>query len=153
MDTIIILRYLYIFKWKTVGAINDDLFALFTTINNVVISFLFCLIIYMLGYAYNVNYYFCTNREPSAAKVEDLGNNFLKINSKTFYFDVFCIFPAFSYLLHLFIFFRIFHFQRKEEHQASLKKSCKKYCKMTNTPANFFRPFGAQYLYSTIING
>lgn len=122
LDSIIILRYLYIFRWKTVGAINDDLFALFTTINNVVISFLFCMIIYMMGYAYNVNYYFCTNRDPMKAKVEDLGDNFLKLNSKTFYFDIFCIFPASSYILHLFVFFRIFHFQRKEEHQVRDKK-------------------------------
>ncbi len=44
LDTIIVLRYLYIFRWKTVGAVNDDLFAVFATVNNVVIAFLFSLV-------------------------------------------------------------------------------------------------------------
>lgn len=41
LDTIVVLRYLYIFRWKTVGAVNDEVFAAFATVNNVVIAFLF----------------------------------------------------------------------------------------------------------------
>ena len=44
LDTIIVLRYLYIFRWKTVGAVNDDLFSAFASVNNVVIAFLFSLV-------------------------------------------------------------------------------------------------------------
>ncbi len=44
LDTVVVLRYLYIFRWKTVGAVNDEIFAIFATINNVVIAFLFSLV-------------------------------------------------------------------------------------------------------------
>ena len=118
LNTIIIMRYLYIFKWKTVGAINDDVFALFSTINNILISFLFNFVIYKLGFADNVNYHFCIDVYPNASSlVSEERNSMLYLKSQMFYFDVYCLVPTISYLLHLFIFCRIFHFRR--QHQVS----------------------------------
>jgi len=47
-----------------VGAVNDDLFATFATINNVVIAFLLATVLSMMGFHYNENFFFCVNRDP-----------------------------------------------------------------------------------------
>ena len=44
------LKYLYIFKWKYIVGLNDDFFALFLTISNVLLSALFVTAAYQLGF-------------------------------------------------------------------------------------------------------
>ena len=124
LDTIIIMRYLYIFKWKTIGAINDDVFALFATVNNILISVLFNFVVYKLGFADNVNYHFCINVRPnSSLSVVEKRDTKLYLRSQMFYFDVYCLVPTLSYLLHLIIFFKIFHFRRQQQVSRPTKSS------------------------------
>lgn len=103
LDTIIILRYMYIFWWKNVGAINDRAFSLFSTVNNIVIAFLIGIILYILGFNQNINYFICCGQDPRKTNRDAVWINV----SPVFSFDIFCLLPALSCAIHLFIFIKV----------------------------------------------
>jgi len=61
-----LIKYLYIFKWKSLVRLNDDFFALFVTIINLVLSIIFVFVAYFLGFHNEEpDYHICTGRMPS----------------------------------------------------------------------------------------
>lgn len=88
------------------GGLNDDLLARFAVVNHLVIAVMLAVILYLLGCNYNVNYYFCINEDPQSEEHR------LERSQQTY--DIFCILPAFSYVLHVFVFVRIFVYRRQQ---------------------------------------
>jgi len=60
-----ILKYLYIFKWKSIVGLNDNFFAMFVTMVNLLFSTVFVFLTYFLGFHNEeLDYHICTGRRP-----------------------------------------------------------------------------------------
>jgi len=60
-----ILKYLYIFKWKSIVGLNDNFFAMFVTMLNLFLSSAFVFVTYFLGFHNEeLDYHICTGRRP-----------------------------------------------------------------------------------------
>ena len=44
------IKYLYIFKWKTIVSLNDDFFAIYISATNIIFCFVFAFVTYFLGF-------------------------------------------------------------------------------------------------------
>ena len=103
LDIIICLRYLYIFWWKTVGGMETDdaSFALRSTISAMFVAAALSVMLRILDLDRNINYYFCIGKSPP-----DSWN-------KRHVPDIFCVLPSLSYFIHIFIFARIYFFNKR----------------------------------------
>ncbi len=60
-----ILKYLYIFKWKSIVGLDDNFFAMFVTMVNLFLSSVFVFVTYFLGFHNEeLDYHICTGRRP-----------------------------------------------------------------------------------------
>ena len=60
-----VIKYLYIFQWKYLVSLNADFFAIYFTACNLLLSMVFILIAYFLGYQNSeVDYHICTGKHP-----------------------------------------------------------------------------------------
>ena len=60
-----VIKYLYIFKWRFVSGLEENFAALFLMIWNILMGSVFCFTTYFLGHHNSeVNYHFCTGKQP-----------------------------------------------------------------------------------------
>ncbi len=83
----------------------------------------------VLGFNYNTNYYFCTNTDPMlgpsgpGASPSSSAPSASALVDPRYTYDAFCVLPAFSYALHMFVFLRIYCYRRRKS--LGLGSSCK----------------------------
>ncbi len=71
-----IIKYFYIFQWKYLVSLNNDFFAIFFTIWNLILCFLFIFISYQLGFQdSDLDYHICTGKQPK----ENIMETFLQM--------------------------------------------------------------------------
>jgi len=74
------IKYFYIFQWKYLVSLNDDFFAIFLTLCNIQLSFLFVFTSYQLGFHNSeVDYHLCTGNQPK----DNIMVDFLRIKKFT----------------------------------------------------------------------
>jgi len=79
------IKFLYIFKWSLIAALNDDFTAFFLTLNNIFLCGIFSFTAYFLGYLTSeVDYHVCTGRDPN----ESIAEAFLYLSFKSSYTSV-----------------------------------------------------------------
>ena len=67
-----LIKYLYIFQWKHVVSLNDDFFAIYFTLCNILLSFLFIYSLYLLGFHNSeVDYHLCSGKHPEDNILEE----------------------------------------------------------------------------------
>jgi hypothetical protein len=60
-----VIKYLYIFQWKYIVSLNADFFAFYFTTHNLLLSFVFIFVAFILGYQNSeIDYHICTGRNP-----------------------------------------------------------------------------------------
>ena len=82
---------------------------------------MFVKVLSILGFNHNTNYYFCTNTDPSRGPhgwSSPSSSNSSSSSSETlvdprYTYDAYCVLPALSYLLHIFVFLRIYCYRRR----------------------------------------
>ena len=70
-----LIRYFYIFQWKYLVSLNNDFFAIYFTLCNVILSILLIFTSYQLGFHHaDMDYHICTGKQP----IDNIMNEFLK---------------------------------------------------------------------------
>ena len=113
LDCIILLRYIFIFKWKKFAVINDDLIATFFNLSIVVLS---CWMVVVQRLTYRrmpLLYFMCTGKSP----VEDVDSkdNFLPNIEKINFIEI-LVYASFA--LHVIILTKIYLYERRMEKAA-----------------------------------
>ena len=113
LDCIILLRYIFIFKWKKFAVINDDLIATFFNLSIVVLSLWMVIVQRLTSRRMPLLYFMCTGKSP----VEDVNskNDFLK-NTEKINFNEILVYASFA--LHLIILTKIYLYERRMEKAA-----------------------------------
>lgn len=62
----VIFRYLYAFKWKNVGALNDDFFEQFLTVLNTFFGGMYAMCQFLVYNIYRLDYALCTGEDPQS---------------------------------------------------------------------------------------
>lgn len=78
-----LFRYFYIFQWKYFVSLNNDFFAIYFTICNLTLSFLFIFTSHQLGYHNSdLDYHICTGKTPISNILSTFSqmNKFVKSN-------------------------------------------------------------------------
>jgi hypothetical protein len=61
-----VIKYFYIFQWKYLVSLNADFFAIYFTLCNLLLSTMFILVAYQLGYQNSeIDYHICTDMNPN----------------------------------------------------------------------------------------
>ena len=109
VDCNIVLRYIYIFKWTGFAVINDDRIARFLQLTIAVVSLWMCTVKRMSFGRMPLNYFMCAGINPQGENSQNIpGFSTRKFDSPGF-------FVMGSYVLHIFVFGKIFLYQRKME--------------------------------------
>lgn len=106
MDCNIVLRYMYIFKWTGFSVINDDRIARFLQLTIAFVGLWMCTVKRMSVGRMPLNYYMCAGINPQ-------GENIPEFNVTKFDAPRYLVLG--SYVLHIFVFAKIFLYQRKME--------------------------------------
>ena len=109
LDCIIVVRYIFIYKQTNFGVVNDDLITAFLQISIVALSLWLAIVKRMSVGRKPLNYYMCSGKNPDEA------NDNSTLVSVTRKFDTTGILVCVSFVLHIFVFTKIFIYQRKTE--------------------------------------
>ena len=110
LDSIILLRYLFIFKISNFGFVNDDLVATFFQIAIFLLSMWMALVKMMSVGKMPLNYFMCSGKNPLVDS--DDGIEKTPTIQK---FDTTSILVLISFMLNIFAFVKIFHYKRNME--------------------------------------
>ena len=109
MDCIIFLRYIFIFRWSNFMVINDDFIVRFVQLSILLLGFWIAAVKRISVGKMPLNYFLCTGINPnSQAVIQKYG-----IVSRKF--GTVRIIAVLSFVLHVFVFGKIFFHQRKNE--------------------------------------
>ena len=109
LDCIILLRYIFIFNWKSFAVVNDDLITCFLQLTILVVGLWISVVKrFSLG-KMSMNYFMCAGINPDG---ENANNNSEVIPKK---FDTCGLLICISFVLHIFVFAKIFLYQREME--------------------------------------
>ena len=110
LDSIIILRYIIIFKWKSLVVVNDDLIACFLQLT-ILIGGLWIAAVKRLSLGrMPLNYFMCTGVNP---------NEINRIHNQSKKYDASGLLACVSFVLHIFVFAKIFMYERTMEKKIS----------------------------------
>ena len=111
LDCIILLRYIFIFKLSNFAVLNDNLIASFLQMTILLLSFWMTVVKRISVGRMPLNYFMCSGQDPNAQWEEEFPNTTIRK------FDTTSILVVISIILNLFVFIRIFLYQRKMEQQ------------------------------------
>ena len=113
LDCIILLRYIFIFKWNKFAVINDDLMARFFNISIVVLSLWMVVVQRLASRRMPLLYFMCAGKSP----LEDVSSkdNFLPNTEKINFIEI-LVYASFA--LHLIILTKIYLYERRMEKAA-----------------------------------
>ena len=75
-----LIKYFYIFQWKYIVSLNNDFFAIFFTLCNLALSFLFVFTTYELGFQNSdLDFHICTGKTP----LDNILSTFLQMSKFT----------------------------------------------------------------------
>ena len=113
LDSIILLRYIFIFKWNKFAVINDDLMARFFNLSIVVLSLWMVVVQRLASSRMPLLYFMCTGKSP----VEDVNSkdDFLPTAEKINFIEI-LVYASFA--LHLIILTKIYLYERRMEKAA-----------------------------------
>ena len=109
LDCIITLRYIIIFKWKNLAVVNDDLITRFLQLTILIVGLWITAVKRLSLGRMPMNYFMCTGINPD----ETNGNNKSGIVHKQY--DTSGLLVCVSFVLHIFVFTKIFLYERKME--------------------------------------
>ena len=109
LDCIVLLKYIFVFKLSNFAVVNDDLIATFLNLGIMALSFWNSVVKRISIGVMPVNYHMCAGTNP----YEKLGK--LNANNTNGKFNTVQILLYLSLLLHLFVFTKIFLYERKME--------------------------------------
>ena len=112
-DSIICLRFIFIFKWGKFSVFDDNLLANFLRISILVLSFWMALVKLMSVGRKPLNYFMCAGLDPEE---ENGPNETSKVTKK---YDTTGILTFLSFALHLVISVKIFLYQRRIEKRSN----------------------------------
>ena len=116
LDGIILLRYIFIFKWKR-ATVNDDLIARFLQLTILLASFWTAAVKRISIGRMPLNYFMCAGKNPNDGS-KSAENGYGKL-------DTLSILVSSSFVLHAFVFSKIFHYQRKmEKKMTNIRLGC-----------------------------
>ena len=116
LDGIILLRYIFIFKWKR-ATVNDNLIACFLQLTILLASLWTAAVKLMSKGRMPLNYYMCAGRNP-----DDDPETGARKHPKL---DTLSILVCVSFALHIFVVSKIFFYQRKmEQKMESIQLGC-----------------------------
>ena len=117
LDGIIILRYIFIFKWKR-ATVNDNLIACFLQFTILLASLWTAAAKRMSIGRMPLNYFMCAGKNPNDGKPGPQDKQCQKL-------DTLSILVCVSFVLHVFVFAKIFFYQRKmEKKMKSIQLGC-----------------------------
>lgn len=77
-----IIKYLYIFNWKSIVGLNDNFMAFYLTMANLLISFCICFSTYLLGFHNEeLDFHICTGKSPMENVAEFMKLSHLPMNT------------------------------------------------------------------------
>ena len=118
-DCIILLRYTFVFKWAKVAAVNDDLIARIFQVTILLLSFWTTAVKKMSVGQMPLNYFMCAGKNPNE---DHINKSSASIHGK---FDSVSILIGLSLVLHVFVYAKIFLYQRKIERKIqSIQLGC-----------------------------
>ena len=110
LDCIIVLRYIFIFKWKGLVVVNDDMITCFLQLT-ILIGGLWIAAVKRLSLGrMPLNYFMCTGMNPNEINKSEL------VPKK---YDTSGLLVCVSFVLHILVFAKIFMYQREMEKKLS----------------------------------
>ena len=110
LDCIIVLRYIFIFKWKGLVVVNDDLITCFLQLTILIGGLWIAAVKHLSLGRMPLNYFMCTGMNPNEINKSEL------VPKK---YDTLGLLVCVSFVLHIFVFAKIFMYERTMEKKIS----------------------------------
>ena len=109
LDSIILLRYIFIFKISNFAVINDDFIARFIQITVLLLSIWIAVVNRLSIGRMQLSYFMCSGEDPSQGQVEDPPDTIIRK------YEALGLLVVASFIFNVCVFIKIFLYQRKME--------------------------------------